>query len=191
MNKIFELLMSAFYFSADNTGGNPDTSDTENKPEDNPDADQKPQDEGSQPFKTFETEDEFNRAIKSARSSAKNEVLKELGITSIADAKETLTNAALVADELETVKTEKQNLTYNLSLAKAGVADEFMNEALTLAKAGVNDKTDFETSLASVLGKFPNMTSVKKGFIAGTDRQEKQDEQKQVDAKLSSKYNWL
>jgi ribonucleotide reductase alpha subunit len=40
------------------------------------------------PFKVFETEDEFNKVLQSASSKAKGEILKELGINSVAEFKE-------------------------------------------------------------------------------------------------------
>lgn len=40
------------------------------------------------PFKVFETEEEFNKILQSASSKAKGEILKELGINSVAEFKE-------------------------------------------------------------------------------------------------------
>jgi uncharacterized phage infection (PIP) family protein YhgE len=40
------------------------------------------------PFKVFETEEDFNKVLQSASSKAKGEILKELGINSVAEFKE-------------------------------------------------------------------------------------------------------
>ena len=45
-------------------------------------------------FKTFKTQEEYDNAVKSERSKAKNEVLKEMGIKSVDEVKEKLTQVA-------------------------------------------------------------------------------------------------
>lgn len=44
--------------------------------------------EKTEPFKVFETEDDYNKIIQSASGKAKGEILKELGINTVAEFKE-------------------------------------------------------------------------------------------------------
>lgn len=44
--------------------------------------------ETTEPFKVFETEDDYNKIIQSASGKAKGEILKELGINTVAEFKE-------------------------------------------------------------------------------------------------------
>lgn len=142
-------------------------------------------------FKTFATEEEFTNAVKSERSKAKNEILTELGVKSVDDAK----SALAAKTELETVKNTVTQLQEKLVLTENEVAEEFKNEALTLAKAGLKEGVDLDAALKQVLAKFPNMkkpSSVIKGIDAvGTQPSAAPSEAAQVGKRISTKYPWI
>lgn len=69
--------------------------------------------EAVKPFKVFETEEEFNRVLQSASSKAKGEILKELGINSVAEFKEQYKKVEQfkeLSQELTDIKAEVDKL---------------------------------------------------------------------------------
>lgn len=69
--------------------------------------------EDTKPFKVFETEEEFNRVLQSASSKAKGEILKELGINSVAEFKEQYKKVEQfkeLSQELTDIKAEVDKL---------------------------------------------------------------------------------
>jgi len=142
-------------------------------------------------FKTFATEEEFTNAVKSERSKAKHEILTELGVKNVDDAK-----AALAAkQELETVKITIAQLQEQLVLTQNNVADAYKNEALTLARANLKEGVTLEAALKEVLVKFPNMvkpTSVAKGIEnVGIDSTTAPKTDATVSKNITTKYPWI
>jgi hypothetical protein len=142
-------------------------------------------------FKTFATEEEFTNAVKSERSKAKHEILTELGVKSVDDAK-----AALAAkQELEAVKLNVAQLQEQLVLTQNSVADAYKNEALTLARANLKEGVTLEAALKEVLVKFPNMvkpTSVAKGIEnVGIDSTVAPKTEATIGKNITTKYPWI
>lgn len=148
-------------------------------------------------YKSFETEDEYNQAIKSERSKAKNEVLKSLGIDNLDEGKTQLTKASKLEEELRSTKVKTTELEEQLTLTKNGVKEDYAKEALELAKSKVNDEVDLSTALGEVIKKFPMMASEtptkSKPNVGGEKNNEKKDTDDQASIKenLKSKYPWL
>jgi hypothetical protein len=152
---------------------------------------QAPVTEETKVFKTFATEEEFTNAVKSERSKAKNEILTELGVKSVDDAK-----AALAAkQELEAVKLNVAQLQEQLVLTQNSVADAYKNEALTLARANLKEGVTLEAALKEVLVKFPNMvkpTSVAKGIEnVGIDSTVAPKTEATIGKNITTKYPWI
>lgn len=143
-----------------------------------------------EPFKSFANEDEYNNAIKSERSKAKNELMKELGIKSVDEAKETFNKYATLQSEFETTKAEHQKLSEEIVLTKAGVKDDYKEEVITLARAKVSDEMTFEKAIEAVIEKMPMV--IGKGFQGRVGTQSTQEENdNSVQDKLSKHYPWL
>ena len=148
--------------------------------------------EPKQPFKAFATEEEYNKAIKSERSKAKNEVLQELGTKSIDEAKSTLQKTATLETELNDTKSKYQTLEQDYHLSKVGVKDEYREEVVTLAKAKVNDETTFDKALEAVVEKMPFVTG--KSFqkqVGSQPGQKEETGEKTVTEQLAKKYPWI
>lgn len=124
------------------------------------------------PFKSFATEEEYNKAIKSEQSKAKNELLKEMGVKSVQETKDALAKVASF-DELN---TKYQKLEENLTLTELGVKDEFKDEALLLAKSKVTDEMGLKDALTDVIKKMPNLAKAPiADIIIGTERGDKKE----------------
>lgn len=148
--------------------------------------------ETKQPFKAFESEDDYNRTIKSERSKAKKEVLDELGIKSIDEAKTNLSKSATLETELNETKSKYQTLEQDYHLSKAGVKDEYKEEVITLANAKVNDETTFDKALEAVVEKMPFVTG--KPFqkqVGSQPGQKEETGEKTVTEQLAKKYPWI
>lgn len=64
--------------------------------------------EKTEPFKVFETEEDYNKIIQSASGKAKGEILKELGINTVAEFKEQYEKVAQLT-EISNTLTEVQS----------------------------------------------------------------------------------
>lgn len=141
-------------------------------------------------FKTFATEDEFHNAVKSERSKAKHEILTELGVKNVDEAK-----AALAAkNELDAVKLTVSELQEKLVLTQYNISEAFKTEALTLAKANVKDGVTLEDALKQVVAKFPNMTkpAAAKGVEkVGTDTSLPPSSEGTTSKVITNKYPWI
>ena len=119
-------------------------------------------------FKSFGTEEDYNKAIQSASSKAKGDLLKEMGVSSVQDVKDKFGKIAEFEEkatkytELEgsynELKSKYDKVIDELLVTKYGVADDFKNEFLTVAKAGVTDKITLEQSAQSFAEKLSKMT---------------------------------
>jgi hypothetical protein len=138
-------------------------------------------------FKTFASEEDFEKTLKSERSKAQAALLKELGIKSIDEGKEFLTKASTYENELETAKVELQRTKEFLALQELGVKEEYKQEALTLAKS---QGGDLKESLKSVIAKLPIMSSKVADINFGTDRP-KDPEEGTVQKHITNKYPWI
>jgi chaperonin cofactor prefoldin len=117
----------------------------------------------TQPFKAFETEEEFSKFTQSLSSKAKGEILKEIGGSNVNEIKDIMSKGKQYDEvngkyvELETkfnsVISEKDKLQTDLILTKFNIADDFKDEFLTLANAKVNDEVDLQTASQQVFEK--------------------------------------
>lgn len=143
-----------------------------------------------QPFKTFATEEEYNKMIKSEQSKAKNELLKEMGVKSVQETKDALAKAALF-DELN---TKYQKLEENLVLTELGIKDEFRDEALILAKSKVTDEIGLKDALVDVIKKMPNLAKSPVANIKiGTEKGDNKgiEEENSVSKRITEKHPWI
>lgn len=143
------------------------------------------------------TEVELNKKLQSASSKGKNELLKELGITSTKDFHDlkntyetAINNKTTLEDSINKLTQEKNKLTEDLMLTKLGVADEFREDLLTLAKAKVDENHSLEDISKSLLEKFPQFRTTRETVKIGTEKATLKEELP-VDDELSSKYPWL
>ena len=151
--------------------------------------------EATKPFKTFETEEDYNRAFKSEVSKAKNEWLKSTGVSSVEEFKnkESQYNSAIeenskLQKDLETARAELTKANEKNIVLELGVDKDYEDDALTLARAKVTNDIDLKTALSDVLKKNPTWTTksdvkigVEKSDVKGTPEI----------SGLAKKYDWL
>jgi hypothetical protein len=153
----------------------------------------KPTGDAQAPYKTFATEDEFNRILQSERSKAKGEILKQLNIENVENGKKELTKAEQLESDLKVTLTRLEQLEQENAIVKVGIADEFKEEALTLAKAKVNSTKNLEAALREVSSRLPNLLAAggakveKVGADKGAATQPASDTQKIIET-LNKKY---
>lgn len=70
-------------------------------------------------------------------------------------AREKAARTATESAELEAIRRELKEFKAKNSCYRAGVRDEFVNDVMTLANASLDDATDFETALDSVIKRYP------------------------------------
>jgi predicted nucleic acid-binding Zn-ribbon protein len=143
---------------------------------------------------TYSKED-YDKAIQSAKSKAKYDILKELGINSVKEFQELKNTYETAINEKKTLEKSltdmnKKNTTLeeDLLLTKLGVSEEYKNDILTLAKSKVDESHNLEAVSKELLEKYPQWRNVKETIKMGT---EKSDAAPEVSSTLSAKYPWL
>lgn len=100
----------------------------------------------------YETQDDLDKALKSAASQGKNEILKELGSSSVNEIKTKMRAQTQVEELTGTVKNlqaELEKETHRRIANELGIKPELADKAIILAKAGMTDGKDFKTILAA------------------------------------------
>ena len=152
-------------------------------------------DQETKPFKTYATEEEYQKELKSLESKAKHGILQKLGINSVDEGTQNRTKAEQLEKDLKSTVQRLNELEEENALVRVGVQDEYREEAVTLARAKVNDKVNFETALKQVSEKFPNLLGVQKKGVEKVGSQGSEKDPKtgseQLTEKLAKKYPWL
>lgn len=153
--------------------------------------------QASQPFKVFQTEDEYNKAIQSASSKAKFDWLKENNLSTVEEYKSKTAAAEAAIAEKESLTKKALDLSGELEkeketniLLRNNVSDSYKEDLMTLAKAKVSDKVDLESAVKEILDKNPawkNASPAKFGSPA-TSAPAPKDSLLDIAA---SKYPWL
>lgn len=151
--------------------------------------------EATKPFKTFETEEDYNRAFKSEVSKAKNEWLKSTGVSSVEEFKnkESQYNSAIeenskLQKDLSDARAELTKATERNILLELGVDKDYEEDALTLARAKVTKDTDLKTAMSDVLKRNPTWT-VKTDVKIGVEKSDIKNGE--AVSELSKRYPWL
>lgn len=174
---MFEFLkLNLQFFAADNgSGGTEPPADPAGNPGGNepPVTPTPPAEPSTEPSRTF-TQDDVNSLVARETKKAQEKFLKDLGIEDFKGAKEGLaklkefqdaqkTEAERQAEALKehetktgTLTTENATLKAQLSALKAGVKAESADDVVALAERLVNDDTDINAAIASVIEKYPH-----------------------------------
>lgn len=139
---------------------------------------------------------DYDKAVKSAASKAKYDILKELGINSVKEFQElksTYESAINEKSSLEKTLNDlnKKNTTLeeDLLLTKLGVSEEYKKDILTLAKSKVDEGHNLETVSKELLEKYPQWKNVKETIRMGTEKSE--DVTPEVSSTLTARFPWL
>ena len=149
-------------------------------------------------FKTFATEEDFNKTIQSEQSKAKNELMKELGIKNVQEAKETFAKVTQLETQINEFQTKTAEwetkytqATEELAIAQFNIKPELKEEALTLAKAKVTEEVPLNKALEAVVAKLPHLVDTQKRLQAVGSGKGTKDENIIVSDSLAKKYPYL
>jgi len=131
-----------------------------------------------EPFKVFKTKDEFEKEVQSVSSKAKYSILSEIGIKSVIEAKQALSELNSAKSELaklselrlelDKMNAEKSKLSEELVLTKYGVQEDVKVEVLTLAKAKLPEfENNLEKAMEATIKKFPQFTKTPEAQLLG------------------------
>lgn len=154
----------------------------------NTDSDVKPESEISPTY----SQEEYDKAIKSAASKAKGDILKELGITSVKDFSIIKESYEKSISDTEALKKTNEDLSNKLVLKSLNVKDDNADDFISLASKRVSEKKDFSTAAKEVAEAYPNMlVSYNNRPTMGTEKSETKERQEEYSVKMLEKYPFL
>lgn len=140
--------------------------------------------------------DEHKKALQSASSKAKYDILKELGINSVKEFQElkntyemTINERKSLEEKLAEMSNKNTTLEEDLILTKLGVSEEYKKDVLTLAKTKIDDGHNLETVSKQLLEKYPQWKNVRETIRMGTEKSE--DVTPEVSSTLTARFPWL
>ena len=144
----------------------------------------------NKPFKTFATQEDYDKAIKSEASKQKLEWMREVGVQSVDEYKTTKSKYDEATKNYDQVVKERNDLSDKLLVRELDVSDDFANDLLTLAKANVSKDKDLKTAASEVLGKNPSWkTNRARTIKIGTEKAA--PAQSLTQDNLGNRYPWL
>lgn len=148
--------------------------------------------QSAEPFRSFSTEDEFNKLMQSERSKAKNEMLKEFGVASVSDFRNLKKTYEDAIGKTQTLENTVEDLNHKMILKDLNVKSENIDDFMSLAKKRVSENKTFEDAakeVASLYNTFIN-TPVITDTKLGTEKTEPKKESTLSPA-LKERYSWL
>lgn len=106
--------------------------------------------------KTY-SQEEYDKAVKSAAGKAKNEILKELGVSSVKDfniLKRSYEDAIKNAEDLA---SQNENLNNRLVLKDLNIREDVEDDFISLAKKRITTEKTFTEAAKEVAELYPNM----------------------------------
>lgn len=141
------------------------------------------------------SQEELDKAVKSASSRAKNDIMKELGITSVKDFSILKESYEKAIKETEELKTTNETLSNKLVLKGLDVNDDCADDFISLTKKRVTETKDFSTAAKEVAQLYPTMlktssvVETRKQF--GNEKSETKSKDQGISEKLLEKYPHL
>lgn len=145
---------------------------------------------------TFSQED-VNRAVQSASSKGKNEVLKSLGITSIDEGRTKLEQAETLVQTNNDLSKQLEETKETLVLTQNQVDEKKFNDVKVLAKSRVSEQKDFASAVKEVITENPQWRQqaikVDMGAKDGDSKQESKipGSKKELSPELLERFPWL
>ena len=123
--------------------------------------------------KTY-SEDEYKKGLQSSASKAKNEILQELGISSVKDFSILKKNYEDSIKITEDLKKSNEDLANKLVLKDLNVKDDVADDFISLAKKRTSQDKDFNTASKEVAELYPTMlnTNIQTSIKLGTEKSE-------------------
>ena len=155
-------------------------------------------------FKLPATKEEYEISIKAAVNKEKTNFLKELGVKSVKEYKESISKAeeALskheelikqneqIIKEKESISHEYENLKQTSALDRLGVKEEYREDLVKLAKDKVTADNSFEAVVKNLVETKYQHTVQKPQVKIGTEKTDQQSGQS-TSSELHKKYSWI
>lgn len=152
------------------------------------------------PFKVFQTQEEYDNAIKSEASKQKNDWLKENNLKNVDEYRATMAkyDEAIKAKESQDasikdlqMKLEKSN--EDILARDLGVSPDHRDDLMILAKAKVTKDVTLEQAAKSILDSTPSWKGVGAAPRIGTERhdQPNTDQTAPKQDRLLTEFPWL
>ena len=168
-----------------------------------PPVETKPEDKVDE-FKLPTTKEEYEISVKAAVNKEKTNFLKELGVKSVKEYKESISKAeeALskheelikqseeLKNQKESISQEYENLKQTSALDRLGVKEEYREDLVKLAKDKVDDNNSFETVVKNLVETKYQYTVQKPQVKIGTEKTEQESGQS-TSSELHKKYSWI
>lgn len=153
--------------------------------------------EKEEEWKAPASKEDYERALKSASSKGKYDLLKELGISSVDDFKSkqnTYDEAIKSRDELnkkiEELSQSTSQLNDKLLISETGVMDDYKEDFLTLVKSkAATTGKDYNEVAADILLKNPTWKKGNDSVQIGTEKSEIKEVS--LESKLNKKFPWI
>lgn len=118
------------------------------------------------------SKEEYEKALQSERSKAKNDILKTLGINDVNDYKAKVsTYDAAIKKESDLEKTLGE-YKEKVLLFSNNVSEEYKDDFLTLVKAKAKSENDYDTVAKDILQRNPIWNSTNNSVQIGNDKSE-------------------
>lgn len=144
-----------------------------------------------EPYKTFNTQEDFDKFMKSESMKRVNELYKELGVNSKDELKayknsfeelnnlkasydDVNTSKTALEEQLETLKKDNKNLQNELILNQFNINRENAEDFMVLAQSKVSDSKDLLAACEEVVQQYPYFknNTVKEIFKIGSPKSE-------------------
>lgn len=143
--------------------------------------------------KTY-TQEEYDKAIKSAAGKAKNEILKELGVSSVKDFNILKRNYEDAIKNAEDLSTQNENLSNRLVLKDLNIRDDVEDDFISLAKKRITDDKTFNEAAREVAELYPNMIkefTASKNVKIGNEKKDGSKKESTYSEEMLKRYPWL
>lgn len=153
-----------------------------------------------------QTPDELDVMLKSASNKAKTAILKELGVKSIKEFKESYEQTQSKLSEFENIQKEKDkyaskyeslvnehtSLKHERVLDKLNIQDEYREDLTKLALDKVNDSMDFEAVISDMVNdKYRYTVNGNQQLKMSTEKTQKEEDTNGLSSKTIKKYPWI
>lgn len=151
--------------------------------------------ESTETEKTVElkySEEDLNKAIQSANSKGKGDLLKELGISSVKEFKEMKKTFEEANNAKSDLELQIETLNNKLVCKNLNVRDDVSEDFIDLTKKRIKEGVSFEEAAMTVAELYPNMLNSAKTYDkTGIEKKNESKETSKYSEEMLKRYPWL
>ena len=140
------------------------------------------------------TQEEYDKAIKSSSGKAKNEILKELGISSVKDFATLKQSYEEAIKSTEELSSANDALKKKLVLKDLNIRDDVSDDFISLANKRITDDKTFEDAAKEVAELYPNMVreyTATKNVKLGNEKKDGSKKEPEYSEELLKRFPFL